>query len=168
MLDVAVAVPVPDKVAVMEVDPVCVTETDAVYVAVRLGTNEDVAEPVPVWVPVTVIVAVLELVLEPVGVTVSVCEAEGTKVAVLVPSGEALADRLDDIVVDPVTVGEAVFVRVVVMLPVAVLLVVRVPAADCDAVAVIVPEAEAVFVSLFVGICDPVLVPDLVIESFAV
>lgn len=65
------------------------------------------------------------------------------------------------------TVGEAVFVRVVVMLPVAVLLVVWVPAADCDAVTVTVLEPEVVFVSLFVGVCDPVLVPDVVIESVA-
>lgn len=98
LLDVAVAVPVPDRVAVMEVDPVCVTEANAVYVAVRLGTNEDVAETVPDCVPVTVIVSVLELVLEPVAVAVSVCEAEGTKVAVLVPRGEAPAERLGDIV----------------------------------------------------------------------
>ncbi len=66
------------------------------------------------------------------------------------------------------TVGEAVFIRVVVRLLVAVPLDVIVAAADPDAVAVTVPEPVVVFVSLLVGVRDAVLVPDIIIESVAV
>jgi hypothetical protein len=67
-----------------------------------------------------------------------------------------------------VTVGEAVFIRVIVRLLVAVPLDVIIAAADPEAVAVTVPEPVFVFVSLLVGVRDAVLVPDLIIESVAV
>ena len=66
------------------------------------------------------------------------------------------------------TVGEAVFIRVVVRLLAAVPLDVIVAAADPETVAVTVPEPVFVFVSLLVGVRDAVLVPDLIIESVAV
>jgi hypothetical protein len=64
-----------------------------------------------------------------------------------------------------VTIGKEVFIRVVETLPVAVPLDVIVAATDPDAVAVTVLELVVVFASLFVGVCDAVLVPDLIIEN---